>query len=640
MSRVREITGIHFRRASNGTTVHLGQVLGRGGEGTVYAVNGAPKHVAKVYLKPPDATKVDKLKFMTRGQSEALLGVAAWPTDLLLDEQGSVRGFLMGRISARQDAHRLYSPKSRRRTFPDADFRFVVRAATNLARAFAQIHAAGHVIGDVNHGNALVGKDGTAVLIDCDSIQVTEHARTFPCDVGSPLFTPPELQGKRFRGLHRTSNHDNFGLAALLFHLLFQGRHPFAGRFAEGEMPIERAIAESRFAYGASAAERGMSAPPATLALGAFGSEIADLFERAFAPPGEVVRPTAVEWIEPLQRLEHRLAACRVRPRHFHPGDASCCWCAIEKASGARLFDAEQGATPEIDAVTAQQLWSAIEGVPAPPVYAEAPWFAKAQQASDRKKDAILGAIVSTGTIVVPAGILFGLALLPRMEFVAALFVTGGAYLALSFMKHRFLRTRKLVQAEWERALAQWKRNTGASPFFRAHAHLAALRTSLTALAEKRLHEIDRIQRRFEPRQRDTYLDSFEIAREKFGAISETQVEMLANRGIRSAGDVVRNIDRLHRILRSAALGELRNWVHERAASFKFDTGDPVYRVHAEPVEDRYRKQRQEIIDELRRGPELLATKLEEIADARAQAESQLKIAHEKLRRTRGLETQ
>ena len=131
----------------------------------------------------------------------------------------------------------------------------MVRAATNLARAFGQIHAASHVIGDVNHGNALIGKDGTAVLIDCDSIQVRDRSRTFACDVGTPLFTPPELQGKTFRGLHRTENHDRFGLAVLIFHLLFQGRHPFAGVYADGEMPLERAIAESRFAYGAHAAD-------------------------------------------------------------------------------------------------------------------------------------------------------------------------------------------------------------------------------------------------------------------------------------------------------------------------------------------------------------------------------------------------
>lgn len=53
----------------------------------------------------------------------------------------------------------------------------MVRAATNVARAFAQVHAVGHVIGDVNHGNALVGRDGTVVLIDCDSLEKLGSAR-------------------------------------------------------------------------------------------------------------------------------------------------------------------------------------------------------------------------------------------------------------------------------------------------------------------------------------------------------------------------------------------------------------------------------------------------------------------------------
>lgn len=37
--------------------------------------------------------------------------------------------------------------------------------------------------------------------------------RTFTCDVGVALFTPPALQGRPFRNLIRTPDHDRFGLA-------------------------------------------------------------------------------------------------------------------------------------------------------------------------------------------------------------------------------------------------------------------------------------------------------------------------------------------------------------------------------------------------------------------------------------------
>jgi DNA-binding helix-hairpin-helix protein with protein kinase domain len=629
-----------LRRASSGAIVKLAQVLGRGGEGTVYAVGETPRLVAKVYSKPPDADKVEKLKLMTRGQSKDLLGVAAWPTDLLLDEHGAVRGFLMGRIAARQDAHRLYSPKSRRRTFPDADFRFVVRAAANVARAFAQIHKAGHVIGDVNHGNALIGRDGTAILIDCDSIQVTERGRTFTCDVGSPLFTPPELQGKRFRGLHRTTSHDSFGLAALLFHFLFQGRHPFAGRYADGEMPIERAIAESRFAYGGAAEAFGMSAPPSTLPLGTFGSEIENLFERAFAPPGGAVRPAAAEWIEPLQRLEAGLASCRKRPRHFHPRFERCCWCLIEQSSGATLFDERQHSTPEMDAVTAKELWEAIDGAPVPAAYAESPEFVTRKESSDRTRELLWTSIMSLAGVGVPIGLFFGL--LPFMSQSGnglwAFLLAGGAMLGLSLTKDGVLRTRKIMKAEWDRALEQWRTKTSASPFFRIRAELAALNGKLGVIGERRLTELDQLARRFTPEQRDAYLKDFEIDKATLLAVSVTQMEKLRDRGIRTAADVLRLDHMLIRFVESTALGELRAWANECAATFTFDTRDPRYVIEAEKIEERYRQERQNVLDQLRRGPELLAEKREQIAEARAEAETRLKAVHEKLRRTRGIE--
>ena len=104
-------------------------------------------------------------------------------------------------------------------------------------------------------------------------------------------------------------------------------------------MPIERAIAETRFAYSAWAASHGMRPPPGTLPIDTFGPPIATLFERSFAPAGEVARPTAREWVDALEALERDLVECVVSPLHFYPRGTLCCWCAMEKKSGARLFD-------------------------------------------------------------------------------------------------------------------------------------------------------------------------------------------------------------------------------------------------------------------------------------------------------------
>src|SRR4029077_19296035 len=122
----------------------------------------------------------------------------------------------------------LYVPKLRLQEFPQADWRFLVRAAENVARAFDFIHQAGVVIGDVNHSNLLVANDATVKCIDCDSFQISAGSERWLCRVGTGDYQPPEMQQlTSYEQVVRTPNHDNFGLAVTIFRLLFAGRHPF-----------------------------------------------------------------------------------------------------------------------------------------------------------------------------------------------------------------------------------------------------------------------------------------------------------------------------------------------------------------------------------------------------------------------------
>lgn len=133
---------------------------------------------------------------------------------------------------------------------------------TNVARAFAVVHENGHVIGDVNHANIFVSEQATVMLIDCDSFQITTNGRRYLCEVGVSTHQPPEFQGISLRNEIRTPNHDNFGLAVIIFQMIFVGRHPFSGTYlGPGEMSLEKAIKEFRFAYGASAATKMMKPP-------------------------------------------------------------------------------------------------------------------------------------------------------------------------------------------------------------------------------------------------------------------------------------------------------------------------------------------------------------------------------------------
>src|SRR5262249_16882861 len=356
-----------------GNKIILGRQIGVGGEGVVFDVQGAPQFVAKWYKHQPNPEKADKLIGMAQSGDPALSAIAAWPTATLhKSPSGPLVGFLMPQLSGFQPIHTLYSPANRKVSFPKADWAFLIHAARNLASAVADIHAHGHIIGDINQGNVLVAANATVKLIDCDSFQVRVNGRSFLCEVGVPEFTPPELHGRKmFTGVTRNTNHDSFGLAVLIFHLIFMGRHPFAGRFlVKGDKPIEDAIKEFRFAFGQAAPAKQMAPPPHSLSLLQTSIEVASLFERAFSESGtRGTRPTAREWLTTLDKFRKELATCTVVSAHkFHRSLSKCPWCEIQRNAGPDFFISVTLATAVRFATTFDlaKAWAAITAVSQP----------------------------------------------------------------------------------------------------------------------------------------------------------------------------------------------------------------------------------------------------------------------------------
>jgi|SRR5688572_14554076 DNA-binding helix-hairpin-helix protein with protein kinase domain len=635
-----------LRRVSNNNPIQLGRELGRGGEGAVFPVIGMPDLVAKIYLKPPAPLKVEKLRGMARRASPALLRVAAWPVDVLGDETGTVRGFLMPKVSAREDVHELYSPKSRRRAFPGVDFRFLARVAANIARAFAQVHAVGNVIGDVNHGNALVGRDGTVVLIDCDSFQIRDGVRMFTCDVGVPLFTPPELAGQAFRGLKRSANHDAFGLAVLLFHLLYLGRHPFAGKHADGEMPIERAIAESRFVYGANAAQFGMSRPPGTLALGIFGEDIARLFESAFAPPGEMPRPLAAQWIDALHALETRLSPCGVSPSHYYPGrgpgpgpdggDPGCCWCVFEHHTGLRLFAARKDTFDTQGNAKLAPLWDAITAVP-PPERAqplEVPDFIELETKSRDPLGPVPRAILSWVLVF-----LSGAAVLYQPgEHVVLAAMTLGAAIALRWWYRNASTRTETFQAGFRALLAARNRlarlveewNAIATDqrfdqrFERLLGELQSAKDELLALPARREERIKALFSTAAQQQQQRYLDQIRLDKAKLPNVSTQEISMLAAYDVDTAAEVLNRGASVQGLISGVAFREMMAWANACARNFQFDPARAADPEIVAEIDATLLQQQEELLGTLRGGQAQLEALSSEISSMRAAKQREL----------------
>ncbi len=315
-----------------------------GGEGAVFDVLGRPDLVAKIYSKPQSKERCDKLRAMAKLCSPGLLKIAAWPTATLsANGPASIDGILMPKVAGYSEIHHLYSVAQRKKEFPEADWGFLLHTARNCAIAFEEVHAHGHVVGDVNQKNVMVSKKGIVAFVDCDSFQVAEGSRIFRCGVGVPEYTPPELHGKNFASLDRSANHDLFGLGVLVFHLLMMGRHPFSGvPLVQADIPIEKAIQEGYYAYSRDTASARLKPPPHVPPAAMLDASILDLFERAFRAGS---RPTASEWRAGLDAAMKSLSRCKNDPRHSYLAAAGRCpWCELISAARLMFFVPSQGA--------------------------------------------------------------------------------------------------------------------------------------------------------------------------------------------------------------------------------------------------------------------------------------------------------
>jgi DNA-binding helix-hairpin-helix protein with protein kinase domain len=457
-STLLSVRGAATLVTARGRPLRLAAELGRGGEGAVYAIAGERGRVAKVYHRAPDARKQAKLAFMATHAEPALLDYSAWPQETLHAAPGGPAvGFLMESVASRAAIHAIYSPAQRREEHPGRAWDFLLFVARNTAAAFAALHAHGHVLGDVNQGNVIVGGDSRVVLIDCDSFQVNASGTVHICDVGVGHFTPPELQGiASFDAVVRTPNHDNFGLAVLLFHLLLGGRHPYCGVPLVGGAgeALEDDIRALRYAHARDAARRGLRAPPRAPSPAMLPARLASMFEAAFTETGaRAVRPTARQWVDALDALRGELQRCARNRMHVHPAHvAACPWCALERDGVVHFID-PRAPQSRIDAVAfITETWARIDAVPPPPPVVMPCVAARALSAPPKSRDTAGARRLRAYRAVVIAGLVLLLAWAPQAWGFALLAAALAWSLAESFADAPRLRERARLRGALQRA--------------------------------------------------------------------------------------------------------------------------------------------------------------------------------------------
>jgi DNA-binding helix-hairpin-helix protein with protein kinase domain len=552
-----------------GQPLYLGPKVGSGGEGAIYELSDRSDVVVKLYHKSLDPEKSAKIATMAKFGNERLLKLTAWPIEPIRVGSGAgpIVGFTMSKITGHKQAFSVYSPKLRLQESQNVSWQFLIRCAANAARAFKAVHESGHVIGDVNDGNLLVGKKATVCLIDCDSYQITLNGSRWLCEVGTPPYQPPELQNIRtYRGVVRTSNHDCFGLAVIIFRILFMARHPFSGRFlGTDQMPMERAISEYRFVYGPNAAAMQMQPPPVSLGLNGVTQDVALLFERAFSERGSEQngRPRPDEWVRALENLEKHLKKCTANPAHqFVDTLRDCPWCKIEAAIGIPLFPLAVPST----GFTIAAFWARVESVPNPGPPPPPP------------------RIDGLAATLLPVGV--------KVQKATAEAILAGGLPALIDASRRIESLKKEIETKtadarsrWRNLQSNWNIHVRSKDFQDIYSFLRDLRKEYESIPQRRLQDLQKLESDKYGLQLRSHLDRCRISHARIKGVGDAKKAMLQSYGVETAADIVDQ-----RVLAvpgfgPVLLGNLKHWRDQQQRRFVFDPNKGVDQTAKNAIE-------------------------------------------------------
>ncbi|MFL9842457.1 hypothetical protein ABS767_15915 [Sphingomonas sp. ST-64] len=323
--------------------IRLGERLGEGAAGTVHTVRGQKGVAAKIYHPGKGLDGLERKIDAMLARAPKLPpvdheGVAypqiAWPQGKLYDGRGKFAGFLMPEIDFSRSTSlvNLLQRSSRRAEGLSDYYGYRVLVARNLASVFAQLHGAGHHMIDMKPANLrFYPALSWMAVVDADGFSIAGRSRRLPADQVSDEYIAPESWRRKPAELGEPQ--DLFGLAVIIFQLLNNGLHPFAGSGdASQASDLQSRVLAGLYGYGLTRVDG--ARPGAASIHKTFRRSTRMLFDRAFTTTDD--RPSAAEWRDHLDGLVGMLIPCEAKPlEHAHFG-GGCGFCAHE----ARLLSA------------------------------------------------------------------------------------------------------------------------------------------------------------------------------------------------------------------------------------------------------------------------------------------------------------
>ena len=292
--------------------------IGKGGEGSIYKINGMPNFVLKEFIdsKRTEGRERKLLTMIASPVSNKIMEHVTWPKDVVY-KNGRFAGYVMPKINNNNKSLNVMY-KTVKYNEKDEFIKKII-IAWNFCVAINSVHNAGQVCGDLNPNNITVNPNkGTVTLVDTDSYHITEknRNRVYRCEVGMPDYLAPEIHEKmkKYKRLDTaplptfTRQTDLFALAVHIFALLMNGCHPFANAVdlsqnhasVAAPQPIEN-IRNGFFPFYMN--KSGLTIPKYAPKFDQLPEKIRKLFIRAFVDghKNPQVRPDAVEWYNALE---------------------------------------------------------------------------------------------------------------------------------------------------------------------------------------------------------------------------------------------------------------------------------------------------------------------------------------------------
>ncbi|HHU9719075.1 TPA: protein kinase YegI, partial [Escherichia coli] len=354
-----------------------------------------------------------------------------------------------------------------------------------------------------------------------------------------------------FVGFERTENHDNFGLALLIFHVLFGGRHPYSGvpLISDAGNALETDIAHFRYAYASDNQRRGLKPPPRSIPLSMLPGDVEAMFQQAFTESGVATgRPTAKAWVAALDSLRQQLKKCTVSAMHVYPGHLTDCpWCALDNQGVIYFIDlGEEVITTGGDFVLAK-VWAMVMASVAPPAL-QLPLPDHFQAAG---RPLPLGLLRREYIILIEIALsalsllLCGLQAEPRyiilVPVLAAIWIIGSltskAYKAEIQQRREAFNRAKM---DYDHLVSQIQQLGGLEGFIAKRTMLEKMKDEMLGLPEEEKRALAALQDTARERQKQKFLEGFFIDVASIPGVGPARKAALRSFGIETAADVTR----------------------------------------------------------------------------------------------------